>query len=76
MAFIEALGVDIAFVDVDLDQFNPSFRRDRDQLLHDRRSDPAAPKFRGDVHLVEQCNVTRVPDVGPQRDERYGLRRR
>jgi len=46
---VEALRVDIWFVDVDLDQVNPGGVRHRQQLANDGRADPAPAELGYDI---------------------------
>src|SRR3954464_9200627 len=69
VTFIEPLRVDVSLVDVDLDEVDLPCPRRRQQQSHDGRPNPPSPKLRYDVQLVEQGDLTLVPDVRPQGDE-------
>ena len=72
VALVEALGVDVALVDVDLDQFDAAGNRLGEEHLDDRRADPAPTQVGDHVELVEQGHPAGVPHVGSQRHQRHG----
>ena len=75
VALVEAAGVDVALVDIDLDVFGASGLRLASNCGEERGADACAAVVRLHIQLVEQGDWPIEPDVGPQRHDGDGPRR-
>ena len=70
MGFVESPGVRVPLVDVDLERLGPAILRQRDGPLKQGVADAATADVRPNVQLFEKDHGTRIPDTGPEGEQR------